>query len=81
MGMSRKGYISDKGCPWQFENRDKLISLNYHPILQLAYDARVREYAVAWFHSDAANAAIGDIERTQLVATFATMLEQGPSRG
>ena len=67
--------------PWQLELRDKLISLNYHPSLQLAYDVRSREHAVAWFHSDAARGALGESERTQLVATFSTMLEQGPSRG
>ena len=78
---SKRAVAATKDLPWQYENRDKLISPNYHPILQLAYDARSREHAVAWFHSDAARAAIGDAERKQLVATFATRLEQGPARG
>ena len=77
----KRAAAATKDLPWQFENRDILISLNYHPILQLAYGAPSREHAVAWFHSDAAKAAIGNVERKQLVVTFAAMLDQGPSRG
>ena len=77
----RKALAAVSAVEWQFEAKDKTVLYKFHPVVQVAYDFRTKEYGLAWFTSAAALAVLGPTDRAKVVAEYSSLVDRGPQRG
>ena len=77
----RKAIAAVSNNEWQYEPRDKVVLRKFHPIVQVAFDFRSREYGLVWFTSPKAMEALGPADRARVAAEYASLIDRGPQRG
>ena len=66
---------------WRLESRDKVASVAYFPIVQLAFDYVHKEYTLAWSDSEKAKELLPEAERKAVAKEYEVLLGRGPRRG
>ena len=79
--MLKQALRKVKDLSWQFENRDKVASVSFFPIVQLGYDYINKECKLAWFDSARSLEIFGEGERKAVAKEYETLLSRGQRRG
>ena len=77
----RKALAAVSDLEWQFGPKDKTVLYKFHPVVQVAFDFRTKEYGLAWFTSSIAMAVLGPSGRAKVVAEHSNLVGRGPQRG
>ena len=79
--MLKQALREVKEQEWQFENRDKVASVAFFPIVQLGYDYISKGNKIAWFDSPRPFEIISKSERVLVAKKYEILLSRGPLRG
>ena len=77
----RKAIAAVSEKEWTYEARDKVVYYNFHPIVQVAFDFRTKEFGLGWFTAPKAMDALGAADRARVATEYASIVDRGPQRG
>ena len=77
----RKALAAVSDAEWQYEPRGKVVLHKLHPVVQVAFDFRSKEYGLAWFTTPTAMAVLDPADRARVAAEYSSLVDRGPQRG